>query len=222
MGSGGGGSRGRCGSLAPITLLGGRRLGDDAHAGGAATHVAATGGTEAPAATAIGEAAAVAAPAHTEAAAPAVACASRGGDHGCREKARGTLAVSAGFPRPTLPGSGVHGTSLGNRNLLSPPGAGSEGGHVLPIPIARCSTGASVQDIAPFKGLHSCDHTVSIGLRGHYYYEHPHFTKEKLEAQRDQVASPRSPLLETKVLGSHAVFTPHLHQGLSLSEGPTL
>lgn len=63
---------------------------------------------------------------------------------------------------------------------------------------------------------------VSIGRREHYYYEHPHFTKEKLEAQRDQVASTRSPLPKTKVLGSHAVFTPRLHQGLSLSEGPTL
>lgn len=109
VGRGWGGCRGKWSSLAPITLLGGRRLGDDAHAGGAATHVTATGGTEASAATTIGEAAAVAAPA------PAVACASRGGDHSCREKAQGTLAVFASFLRPTLPGPGAHGTSSGKR-----------------------------------------------------------------------------------------------------------
>lgn len=90
--------------LAPVTLLSGRRLGDDAHAGAAAAHVAAAGGTEAAAAAAP---IAVAAPAQREAAAPAVACAAGGGDHGCGEKAQGTLGGSSSFPRPTLPASGA-------------------------------------------------------------------------------------------------------------------
>lgn len=76
----------QAGPLAPVALLGGRCLGDDAHAGAAATHAAATGGTEA--AAAVAKATAVAASTRTEAATPAVACAPRGGDHGCGEKAQ--------------------------------------------------------------------------------------------------------------------------------------
>lgn len=97
------------GPLAPVTLLGGRRLGDDTHAGTAAAHVAAAGGTEATttAAATIAEAAAVAAaPTHAEAATPAVACAPGGGDHSCGEKTQGTVAGPSGFPGPTLPRSG--------------------------------------------------------------------------------------------------------------------
>lgn len=105
--------------LAPVTLLSGRRLGDDAHAGAAAAHVAAAGGTEAAAAAAP---IAVAAPAQREATAPAVACAPGGGDHGCGEKAQGTLAGSSSFPRPTLPGSGAppsHGAFSRNKHPLN-------------------------------------------------------------------------------------------------------
>lgn len=67
---------GQVGALAPVALLGGgRRLGDDAHAGAAAADTAAAGGAEsaAPAAATIAKAAAVAASTHAQAAAPAVA-----------------------------------------------------------------------------------------------------------------------------------------------------
>lgn len=69
--------------LAPVTLLAGGSLGDDAHAGTAATSTSTAGGAEvaAPSTTAIAEAtaavatSAIAAPAHAEATTAAVACA---------------------------------------------------------------------------------------------------------------------------------------------------
>lgn len=216
-GWGWGGSRGGKGPLAPITLFS-RRLGDDAHAGGAAAQVAATGGTEAAGAGAIGEATAVAAPSHTEAAAPTVACSTRGGDHGCGEKARSTLAASSSFSRPILPRAGARGapshcTSSGNRNLLCLPGARVRGWARTPVSNTHClsvsiCTGHHTFQ-SPFTAVNSL---ISTGLRGCYDYELPHFTEEKLEAQRDQAwASPRSALPETKALGSHMAFLHHLY-----------
>lgn len=151
--------------LAPVTLLGGRRLGDDAHAGAAAAHVAAAGGTEAAAAAPI----AVAAPAHREAAAPTVACAPGRGDHGCGEKAQGTLAGSSSFPRPTLPGSGApvvpfHGAFSRNRNPLSSLGAEvRESGHRF-CPHHTLPRREQLQKTSCFsKPLHSYEHTVRNG-----------------------------------------------------------
>lgn len=152
--------------LAPVTLLSGRRLGDDAHAGAAAAHVAAAGGTEAAAAAAP---IAVAAPAQREAAAPAVACAAGGGDHGCGEKAQGTLVGSSSFPRPTLPGSGApvvpsRGALSRNRNPLSSLGAEiGESGHRL-RPHHTLPRSEPLQKTSCFsKPFHSYEHTVHNG-----------------------------------------------------------
>lgn len=207
--------------LAPVTLLSGGRLGDDAHAGAAAAHVAAAGGAEASAAAAP---IAVAAPAQREAAAPAVACAPGGGDHGCGEKAQGTLSGSSSFPRPTLPGSGApvvpsHGAFSRNRNPLSSLGAKvGESGHRL-RPHHTLPRSEHLQKAACFsKPLCSYEHTVHNGSERLPLLQASPFHRGKLEAHRGQGAYPRSLLPETKALGSHAVFISHLYQGISLNE----
>lgn len=56
---------------------------------------------------------------------------------------------------------------------------------------------------------------ISMGLRGHYYYNHSHFVEEKNEVQRDQAAYPSPCPPEAKAFSSCARFIPLSFRRLS-------
>lgn len=185
------------------------------------------GGADATAPVVVAEATTAATPTHTEDAAPTGTCAPEGRDLSCGE---GTGYVGRLFPFPMTPFLGVIPMPAPLPQCLvpgNPPSPESLGEH-----LSQCETGwaRTHYPITRYLLMNLCRghrHAqgtftavtmwISMGLRGHYYYNQSHFVEEKMRCKEikwhTQVHAHQKPRLLAPVLGSFPCLVGGSHIG---------